>query len=78
VANTTDKQSLLTEIRESEGKRTNFSPLAGLIRMYLECLDSQQASSALARALSVQGSDWASELLILLCKCNGGLSEAIA
>ena len=51
-----NKQSLLNEIRESEGKQANATPLAGLIRRWLECPDSQQASSALARALSLQGS----------------------
>ena len=56
MTNTTDKQSLLTEIRESEGKQANASPLASLIRKFLECPDSQQASSTFARALSLQGS----------------------
>ena len=51
-----EKQSLLTEIREAEGKQANASPLAGLVRKWLECPDSQQASSALARVLSLQGS----------------------
>ena len=51
-----DKQLLLTEIRESEGTKANASSLAELIRKYLECPDSHQASSALARALSLQGS----------------------
>jgi len=56
VTNTTDKQSLLTEIRESEGKHADASPLAGLIRKWIECPDSQQAGSAFARAISLQGS----------------------
>lgn len=51
-----DKQSLLTEIRESEGKQANASPLTLLIRRWLECPDSQQASTALAGSLSQQGS----------------------
>jgi hypothetical protein len=50
------KQSLLQEIRESEGRQASANPLTGLIRRWLECKDSQEASSVLARALSMQGS----------------------
>ena len=50
------KQSLLKEIRESEGRQASASPLPGLMMRWLECPDSQEASSALARALSLQGS----------------------
>ena len=56
MTNASDKQSLITQIRESDGKHVNASPLASLIRKYLECPDSQQASTAFARALSLQGS----------------------
>src|SRR5271157_3356515 len=52
----TSKQSLLQEIRESEGRQANANPLTGLMLRWLECKDSQEASSALARALSLQGS----------------------
>jgi len=52
----TDEQSLLTGIRESEGKQADANPLTGRIHRWLECPDSQEASSALARALSLQGS----------------------
>ena len=51
----TSKQSLLQEIRESEGRQASANPLTGLIHRWLECPDSQEASSALARALSLQG-----------------------
>ena len=44
------------EIRESEGRQASASPLTGLMHRWLECNDSQEASSALARALSLQGS----------------------
>ena len=51
-----DKQQLLKEIRESEGRQAiAASPLAGLMRGWLLCQDAQSASQALARALSVQG-----------------------
>ena len=50
------KQSLLQEIRESEGRQASANPLTGLMQELLECQDSQEASSALARALSQQGS----------------------
>ena len=49
------KEALLTEIREAEGSQANATPLAGHIRRWLECQDSQEASNALARALSLQG-----------------------
>jgi hypothetical protein len=52
----TNKQSLLQEIRESEGRQTSANPLTGLMLRGLKRPDSQQASSALARALSLQGS----------------------
>jgi len=51
-----DKQSLLQEIREAEGRHASANPLSELMRRWLECPDSQEASSALARALSLQGS----------------------
>ena len=51
-----NKQSLLKEIRESEGRQASANPLTGLMLRWLECKDSQEASSALARALSLQGS----------------------
>jgi hypothetical protein len=51
----TTKQSLLQEIRESEGRQASANPLTGLMQELLECKDSQEASSALARALSLQG-----------------------
>jgi hypothetical protein len=50
-----DKQQLLKEIRESEGRQAMASPLAGLMREWLICQDEQAASQALTRALSVQG-----------------------
>ncbi len=50
-----DKQQLLKEIRESEGRQAMASPLAGLIREWLTCQDAQVASQTLARALSTQG-----------------------
>ncbi len=50
-----NKQQLLKEIRESEGRQSMASPLAGLIREWLTCQDAQAASQALARALSLQG-----------------------
>ena len=50
------KQLLLQEIRESEGRQASANPLTGLMLRWLECKDSQEASSALARALSLQGS----------------------
>ncbi len=50
-----DKQQLLKEIRESEGRQTTVSPLAGLMRGWLTCQDAQAASQALARARSFQG-----------------------
>src|SRR5271157_2984969 len=52
----TSKQSLLQEIRESEGPQASGNPLSALMLRWLECPDSQEASSALARALSLQGS----------------------
>jgi len=51
----TDKQQLLKEIRESEGRQAMASPLSALMRGWLICQDAQAASQALARALSVQG-----------------------
>ena len=51
----TTKQSLLQEIRESEGRQARANPLTQLMQELLECPDSQEASSALARALSLQG-----------------------
>src|SRR5664279_143721 len=51
----TSKRSLLQEIRESEGRQASANPLARLMQELLECKDSQEASSALARALSLQG-----------------------
>lgn len=51
----TDKQQLLKEIRESEGRKAMSSPLAGLMHGWLVCEDAQAASQALARALSIQG-----------------------
>jgi hypothetical protein len=48
------KEALLREIREAEGGNTKASPLAGLIRRFLECQDSQNAAYTLARALSLQ------------------------
>jgi len=51
----TNKRSLLQEIRESEGRQASANPLTGLMLRWLECPDSQEASSALARALSLQG-----------------------
>ena len=50
------KQSLLKEIRESEGRQASANPLTELMQRWLECPDSPQASTALARALSLQGS----------------------
>jgi len=50
------KEALLREIRETEGGETTSSALAGLIRRFLECQDSQNAANTLARALSLQGS----------------------
>jgi hypothetical protein len=50
-----DKQQLLKEFRESEGRQTMASPLAGLMRGWLTCEDAQAASQSLARALSLQG-----------------------
>jgi hypothetical protein len=49
------KQSLLQEIHESEGRQASANPLTELMLRWLECPDSQEASSALARALSLQG-----------------------
>ena len=49
-----DKEQLLKEVREAEGRQA-ASPLAVLIQRWLECQDAQSASQALARALSVQG-----------------------
>jgi hypothetical protein len=40
-----ERQRLLQEIRESEGSGT-ASPLAGLMRRWLECQDAQAASRA--------------------------------
>jgi hypothetical protein len=51
-----NKQSLFQEIHESEGRQASANPLTGLMQELLECKDSQEASSALARALSLQGS----------------------
>src|SRR5271157_5270130 len=51
-----NKRSLLKEIREAEGRQGSANPLTGLMLRWLECPDSQEASSALARALSLQGS----------------------
>ena len=53
--NGVDKQQLLKEIREFEGRQAMASPLAALMRGWLTCQDAQAASQALARALSVQG-----------------------
>jgi len=50
-----DKQQLVKEIRDTEGRQAIASPLAGLMRGWLLCQDAQSASQALARALSVQG-----------------------
>ena len=50
------EQSLLQDIRESEGRQADTNPLTLLMPELLECKDSQEASSALARALSLQGS----------------------
>ena len=50
-----DKQQLLKQIRDYEGRQAMASPLAGLMRGWLTCQDAQAASQALARALSVQG-----------------------
>jgi hypothetical protein len=50
-----DKEALLMEIRQAEGKQTNATPLAGHMRRWLECQDSQEAANALARALALQG-----------------------
>jgi len=52
----TNKQSLLQEIREAEGRQPSANPLTRLMLRWLECKDSQEASSTLARALSLQGS----------------------
>jgi hypothetical protein len=52
----TNKQSLLQEIREAEGRQDSANPLTGLMLRWLECKDSQEAGGALARALSLQGS----------------------
>jgi hypothetical protein len=52
----TNKQSLFQEIRASEGRQASANPLTGLMQELLECPDSQEASTALARALSLQGS----------------------
>jgi hypothetical protein len=51
-----NKQSLLQEIREAEGRQASAAPLTRLMQELLKCPDSQEASSALARALSLQGS----------------------
>jgi hypothetical protein len=56
VMDADQKEALFREIQEAEGSQTNSTPLAGLIRRWLECPDSQEASSSLARALSLQGS----------------------
>ena len=56
VMNADQKEALLREIQEAEGSENNSTPLAGLIHRWLKCPDSQEASSALARALSLQGS----------------------
>ena len=50
-----DKEQLLKEICESEGRQGMTNPLAGLMYGWLACQDAQAASQALARALSVQG-----------------------
>ena len=52
----TNKQPLLQEIRESEGRQASANPLTRSMQELLECKDSQEARSALARALSLQGS----------------------
>jgi len=54
--NANRKEALLKEIRETEGGVINASSLAGLIRRWLECQDSQNAANILVRALSLQGS----------------------
>ena len=51
----TSKHALLQEIRESEGRQASTNPLIESMQRWLECPDSQEASSALARALSLQG-----------------------
>jgi len=56
VMDADQKEALLRDIQEAEGSQTNSTPLTGLIRRWLQCPDSQEASSALARALSLQGS----------------------
>jgi hypothetical protein len=48
------KEALLREIRSAEGGETKASSLAGLIRRFLECQDSQNAANTVARALSHQ------------------------
>jgi hypothetical protein len=50
------KEALQREIREAEDGESNASPLAGLIRRFLKCQDSQNAANTLARTLSLQGS----------------------
>jgi len=52
----TSKQSLLQEIRETEGRQADANPLTRLMQEVLQCPDSQEASSTLARDLSLQGS----------------------
>jgi hypothetical protein len=50
------REVLLREIRAAVGGETKASPLAGLIRRFLECQDSQDAANTLARSLSLQAS----------------------
>jgi hypothetical protein len=49
-----DKEQLLHEIRDAQGRLAPDKPLTALIQRWLECQDAQAASQALARALSLQ------------------------
>jgi hypothetical protein len=51
----TDKELLLDEIRQAEGRQASANPVRALIRRWLDCEDAQTAGNALARALSFQG-----------------------
>jgi len=51
----TDREALLREIGNTDGNQTNASHLAKLMQEWLKCANTQDASNALARALSLQG-----------------------
>lgn len=50
-----EREELLNEIREAEGRRISANPLANLIQEWLTCQDAQNASQTLTRALSAHG-----------------------